>query len=832
MKSSRLAAAVLLLAWASGAAALMHQLLWTRRLIDLLGASAESTTRVFGCFFLGLALGAAVAARRVGTVRRPWLALAGAECGVALLALPTLFLPQWTGWIWPALGAERLATWPGGAVKLLLSALAIVPPAFCMGHTLPLMAAGWFGRADAADRRGVWLYAVNTLGGASGLLVVAGFALQTLGARGSMTAACAANLAVAAGAFVLDRRTRTTLATADAPASGRAPAAGLLLLAFFSGAAVLATEVAATQLVMLVATLSFHAPAAILFSVILLLALAAFAAPMLARIGHRRLVVWALALTGVLLAAAPAIFMAISQQWNGLAQNTSVAAFTLKLSALVLVTFGPALLAAGLVFPLLLAWPRTSAEISDGPRLGWLLAVNGLGGLIGAECCHRLLLPMCGVHLALGIIGAGYGLTALVLSLRGNRRAFFLPAGACIVVALLTMFVLRGLPTVNPRAGFRVVDQQTGREGTVAVVESEHAGRAILLSNQYLLGGTVARWNQERQALLPLLLHPAPRRMGFIGLATGITPGAVLADPGLEKITAVELSPLVVRAADTFFGDFNAGITRPNPRAQVVIEDGRTFFAASPESFDVIAGDLFLPWSPGEARLYSIEHFRDVRRALRPGGVFCQWLAMYQLTPEQFRTIADTFAAAFPDTHLFTNGFRGDSPALALVGWRDAPLDWPAIATRTAAARDFIRDPLLRHVEGIAMLYLGRWQPTPGGALNTLGNLRVELDAGRERLTGNPAAKYLAHARWFQFCAERRTHLDARREMPTIPDAPKLQRLADLWMQYEYLQRTKPAAAQDMRSLLESESPRPLRDDPAADWTRWPGTGLPWARGQ
>ena len=42
----------------SGCAALAHELLWTRRMVVLLGASAASSTRGFGCFFLGLAVGA------------------------------------------------------------------------------------------------------------------------------------------------------------------------------------------------------------------------------------------------------------------------------------------------------------------------------------------------------------------------------------------------------------------------------------------------------------------------------------------------------------------------------------------------------------------------------------------------------------------------------------------------------------------------------------------------------------------------------------------------------------------------------------------------------
>lgn len=56
---------------ASGTLALMHQLLWTRRLVDLLGGSAESSTRVFGCFFLGLSLGAALAAFLASRVTSP-----------------------------------------------------------------------------------------------------------------------------------------------------------------------------------------------------------------------------------------------------------------------------------------------------------------------------------------------------------------------------------------------------------------------------------------------------------------------------------------------------------------------------------------------------------------------------------------------------------------------------------------------------------------------------------------------------------------------------------------------------------------------------------------
>ena len=45
---------------------------------------------------------------------------------------------------------------------------------------------------------------------------------------------------------------------------------------------------------------------------------------------------------------------------------------------------------------------------------------------------------------------------------------------------------------------------------------------------------------------------------------------------------------------------------------------------------------LVLDRRAGEGRLYAREHFHAVRGALRDGGVFCQWLPLYQLTRDKF----------------------------------------------------------------------------------------------------------------------------------------------------------------------------------------------------
>lgn len=768
------------LALASGFCALAHELLWTRRLIDLLGASAESSSRVFGFFFLGLAIGSAAAARWLHRVERPWRAVALAEIGVAVFALPMLLLPEWSDWIWPALGMERLAHWPGALVKSIVSAIVILPPAVCMGLVLPLMSHGLLRWTHRLESDGVRIYAVNTLGGAVGLLAAVLCLLPWFGAVTSMACAMALNVAVAAGAFALAKQSAATSIPEEQQrscivASGKEPVPrALLVVAFLSATGILAAEVIANQMLMLVGTLSLYAPAAILFAVIFSLAAGAFLAPRLrqrmAGFACPSLIAGTMGIAALALAAGPFIFMGIVKRVDVLEMNDSAGEFMVKLALLALVSLGPGFLMAGLVFPLTISWLAEEAGDSDGRKLGWLLAANGLGGLVGAEAASRIFLPRFDVHAALGVVAVGYALAGLALSLRGRRRVLWIGSHAAIAaaVALVMLPGLRQLPLVGKHFGISLLDHHSGREGSVAVVvENDGAGRCIVMDNQYVLGGSSTRAFEERQANLPLLLHPAPRDIAFIGLATGITPGAALLHSNVNSVTVVELSPLVEQAADKFFGEYNHNITRSD-RATVIVEDGRTVLEAAPNRFDAVIGDLFLPWAPGEGRLYSVEHFRAARHSLRPGGVFCQWLAMYQLTPRQLEIIADTFRTVFPHTYLFCNTPDSQRPALALIGFEgDRELNWQTIAGRCAETQknsSLNCDPLLRDCGDLARLYLGEWKPRAlekSVAINTLGNLLIELDAGRERITAGPGTRYLYGRRWLAFCHERRAEMAA-----------------------------------------------------------------------
>jgi spermidine synthase len=210
--------------------------------------------------------------------------------------------------------------------------------------------------------------------------------------------------------------------------------------------------------------------------------------------------------------------------------------------------------------------------------------------------------------------------------------------------------------------------------------------------------------------LLPLLLHPAPRRTGYLGIATGITAAAALRDPAVQRVTAVELSPEITALACLHFADANADLCS-DPRARVVVEDGRLFFRATRDTFDVVVGDLFVPWQAGTANLYTREHFAAVRAHLAPGGLFAQWLPLFQLDPVGYFGIVATFLEVFPNAWIAISDFQPYAPALALVGWRDdggAP-SAAVIEARCTQVRPLarLREPMLADLAGTATFLVG-----------------------------------------------------------------------------------------------------------------------------
>lgn len=724
-------------------------------MVDLMGGSAGALARVIGCFFFGLAIGSALGAWLAGRVRHPWWWLAGAELGLIIFCLPMLLLPFWSDGIWVWLGPERFINWQGAWLKTLLSVGLVLPASTLMGLFLPLAVVGWPHRRDTNKYRdhGIWLYALNTFGAVAGIVAVVFVLLPRGGVFAGMLWILAGNalIVLCCTCLAIVSPARQLQKSFTSGQGSYRPEKQLLLMAAASGFLVLGVEVTAIIMVQLLAPLSIFAPAVILAVFIGTLAVAGFCVALMPY--HRVKSGWLLStiplLAGLALLAAPFLFHALAPFFSFEQDMANLWSFFLVLSAFVLVVFGPAILIGGLWFPLVARAGENADDPRSAERWGWLLAANGVGGWLGAEMAFAGLLPLMGMFGTLSGLAFLYFLCSWLFRPAGGPKWIPWIWGFSGTVILTAQFLLiPSLPPVNPQFVPYVVEHRQGREGALAVIEHPLMGRALLVQNQYILGSSAGTREQQRQADWPLLLHTDPRHVAFLGVATGITPGAALRHPQVEKVYAVEISSDVVAAAGRWFAEDNLNLL-DDPRAVVLVEDARTWLAAQrPQSFDVIVSDLFLPWGPGDGRLYTIEHFSAARRALQDDGLFALWLPLYQLTNDHVMVILNTFLEVFPEAELIQREVRGQQPTLGVIGWNNMAENKSIPRKPTYETR--LQVPAMPWEE----LHLGTIRRGDIVApKNTLGNLWIEWQAGRLRLLRPVSAPYLSHDRgniWLQ----------------------------------------------------------------------------------
>lgn len=754
-----------------------HQLLWVRLMVDALGAGAGTFARVTGAFFLGLSLGAWLASRL--RPRRPWRAVAFAELAVGLLGLVVLWVSYH-----PAL--TRLPSGWAEAAQWILPFLLIVPPAFAMGLVLPWVLAG--SRANGAQA--AWLYAINTAGAVLGVLLVVGVALPQWGLLGAVLVTVGGNLLVACGCALMSN-----------PAEAPSPAAfgentldgNRALIAFASGFLILGQEVVLQHQFAQVAVNSLFSSATVLLFVLAVLAAAAALAPIASRWVGPNALVWAAGLAALGAVIQPLLFIGMRGGLNYLRYELPAFEYFRELAVLGIVVVTPVMLFAGLIFPLLIA--------SGGGRpalTGKLLAWNGLGGLCGAELTNLLLAPAFGLWQGMAVFACGY---LALFALQGRRWV-----GAVLALLVIVGLMLGArLPQAGLRSGERLAALGTGREGVVGVIRKGADDWRILFNNAYTLGGSKAQFNQERQAHLPLLLHGHAQTAATLGVATGSTLAGAALHPGLQRIDAIELSPLAARYAREYFGPWNRDVFK-DPRVHLIEGDARWVIARKSAEYDVIIGDLFLPWKTGEGRLFTREHFENVRRALKPNGLYCQWLPLFQLTRPQYEMILRTFREVFPDCFVIRGDFYRDQPIVGLVGGRSLEeIDWTTVAGECRLLEGSTKDALVTHPEGVAMLLLGRPPPLPPGPINTLADARLEWDAGRNIIGQREP--------WFVEDA----FLAYESEFAPPLSGPLGQaRAAGI------------SIGQARTGKIEDLLPAALRDDLHAEWPQWPGRPKPY----
>ncbi|MDX9663405.1 fused MFS/spermidine synthase [Pseudomonas sp. P5_152] len=702
-----------LLLLVSGAAALVYQVLWIKQLSLVVGVEVYAITTGISAFFAGLALGGWLFGRLADRLQRPVLLYAGLEVLVALLGVGAT-----VGMSLAASPFSWLAEHIGLAAWVLPFALVGIP-AVLMGGTLPVLV-----RALAADpqqlgKAGGQLYAANTAGAIVGTLLTAFVLIAALGVRGSAIAAAMLNLLAAAGALLwFQRQPLTAIAAPVERPPQAAPARLALWLYSIAGGVALGYEVVWSQAIVQFMSTRTYAFAVVLATYLCGLFLgSAWMARRVARVRDP----WGL--FGLLIAGAGLLALlevALLGRWLVLAQTQAESAvLALGASELVAMSSRFAVAALSIVFlPTLLlgaAFPLALrlcvGQDRVGRDVGAVVAFNTLGGIVGVMLCGFVLIPLLGLVRTLGLlalVAAAVGYLAVSRGSavhKGTRQGVVTVGVLALGVALLTPVDKLASLLPGARNG-ELVFYEEGRGGTVAVVtqgKGQRAFQRLYIQGVSNTGDAMPSLRYMRiQALLPLLIHKGePRSALVIGFGTGITAGALLQYPGLERRVVAELLPSVVKAAPLFKGNFNAAA---DPALQVRLRDGRQELLRSEQTYDLITLEPPPPSAAGVVNLYSRDFYQLAASRLEKNGLVAQWLPLPTQNIDDSRALVQSFLDVFPYANVWTSEFH----EMLLVGSLD-PIELDAARITQRYAQATVRSTLQDVGVSSAAALLATW---------------------------------------------------------------------------------------------------------------------------
>ncbi len=674
----------------SGLTGLVLETIWFRELSLVFGSSSWASGTVTGAFLGGLGLGGLVAAKLVDRVRRPVLLYAALEGFVGLYALLSpLVLAELDVLQYRVLGGAMLSASAYAAIRFVAIFLALLPPTMAMGATLPLLVRGLTQRYEQIGPRIGALYGINTLGAFAGVLTGGFLLLPYLGQQKSIWAVAALSLTVAAAAFLfsllLDKK-QTALPEPtgmDLTKLGKPlqPYAMLGAFMFLSGFSAMLVQVAYTRVLAVVlgsSIYSFTLTVAVFLAGIGLGSLL-YASILAGRVKPFRTLAIA---QGIL-----ALFLVLGVQFaDRLPELLMAYAKSGQVATPQIFFVHGGLIAAVLLLPTLamgISFPAALRLISAGVRrLGYDVGVayflNTLGSILGSFLAAFVLIPMIGLQATiLNAAGVAILWTALFASTEGgflSKKKILRNAPVAVVLAV-ALFLLPGWDLGRLTSGMfrvglaqkmaqqdrpvrsRMLYYKDGPVGTVTV-EQRADIRTMRVNGKAEASNRFDMPTQVLVGLLPMLLHDREEghKAALIGYGSGVTAGAMLQTP-LRSLTAVELEPRVVDAS-LYFEGVNFHPT-DDERMNLVIGDARTVLGYSANKFDVIVSEPSNPWVAGAGSLFTVDFYRRMERRLAEGGIYAQWLQLYELSPENLKILMRGFHKVFPNILVFSASERG-----------------------------------------------------------------------------------------------------------------------------------------------------------------------------
>ena len=319
---------------------------------------------------------------------------------------------------------------------------------------------------------------------------------------------------------------------------------------------------------------------------------------------------------------------------------------------------------------------------------------SGVGGLLASLVLIRDFDPFQIASLV-SILNLG----AAIVAVEAPRLRRALAGGLVAIFAFLVF------PFLNSRLekvslawlwrGFQVVATRNSIYGNLAVVKTE--GTRSLYENGLVVFSVPNLESAEEAVHFALLQHPAPRSLLLIGGGVNGSLAQALQHSTLERVDYVELDPMVLDLARSYFLQEWAPIGS-DPRVHTHPIDGRLFLKTTRDRFDVIILNLPDPQTAQLNRFYTYEFFREVAAKLTPSGIFSFQLRAAEdyISPELadfLRCIKKTLSDVFPEVTFIPGGtvhfFAAQHPGLLTTSSQNLLSRLRARHLRTSYVREY-----------------------------------------------------------------------------------------------------------------------------------------------
>ena len=707
----------------SGLTSLIYEVIWVRLLTLTFGAAAFAIATVLLSYMGGLCAGSFWFGNK-SDGRYNNLKLYGIlELLIGLYALVLPFILDAIGdfYIYIYQSFEP-SFYSMSIIRLFCSSLVLGIPTFMMGGTLPLLTASLTSKHEKSSRQVANLYALNTLGAASGCLLSGYLLIPNLGLSGTTILASVCNILICFAALFYNNKRLVedsepesakwvnkvtqnkgeTQTESQIPGLTRNTALSCLAL---SGLCAMAYQTLWSRLLSMIIGTTVYA-----FTIILatfLLGLVLGGAIYRGWFTRRPLTAFALSQLGVglfVLATMPyfdelpfiflQIFEASSNNWY----LYQAARMGLAFSVLIVPTT-----CFGISFPLVVEICRGTRE-NTGKNVGRIYAVNTLGAIIGSFVGGFILIPFLGIQISMMLLAlvniiAGLALIMIHPNLAIRPKAILSSFG--VLAAVLCTVLLRpwNLHYLNSAPYIYAHDYSHAdsvdnlkkvldsyelmffkEDATATVSVLDIMGTRSLAIDGKTDASTGENADMSTQMLLthlPALLSHKNEEALLVGLGSGVSLGSLLKHD-VKKVDVLEISEAVAEASH-FFNDYNNQALE-DARVNLVIGDGRHHLARTSKTYNLIVSQPSNPWISGVSNLFTTEYYQLMHKRLSTDGIVCQWIPSYHMSQEMLAVILKSFTNVFPYATLWTSSVPGD--LFAIGSKSPIQIDFPTLKTK------------------------------------------------------------------------------------------------------------------------------------------------------